>query len=130
MIGGEISRLLSHYWTTNENEALREAQARDWLADLRDFAPETVAEACVDWRRGTNKRPLISDIRNRCHEIRERSRPQEPAYRADAELTKRVNAEWRGKYAEAAAFRESWAKGRGYPNFQEAVKNGALGMKR
>jgi hypothetical protein len=130
MVGAEISRLLSHYWTTNENQGLREAQARDWLNDLRDFSPEIVAEACGNWRRSENRRPLIADILQRCIEIRERGKPQGPVYVADAEQTKRTRQEWRGKFAEAAAYRENWARQRGHKDFQTAVASGALGQKR
>jgi hypothetical protein len=128
-VGAEILRLLSHYWSTNENEALREAQARDWLADLKDFSPEIVAEACGNWRRGETKRPMISDIRQRCFEILDRSRPPEPAYRADGDLTARVKAEWCGKFADAARYREVWARSRGYEDFAAAVASGALGRR-
>jgi hypothetical protein len=119
MIGAEISRLLSHYWTTNEDQKLREAQARDWLTDLRDFPAEIVAEACGNWRRGENRRPMISDIRQRCIEEVERRRPRMlPPPRSKAPEA------YSGEYVEAAAARAAWAKARGLSSFADALAMG------
>ncbi len=70
-IASLIARLLSHFWATGEPESLRREQAHDWLDDLREFAPKTVARACAEWRRGQTRRPMIADIRKLCIEDRE-----------------------------------------------------------
>jgi len=127
-VGAEISRLLSHYWSTSEDQHLREAQAKDWLADLKEFPPEVVAEACGDWRRGETRRPMIADIRTRCFEIRERSKPA-VFVRPDIEKTKAARVEWTGKVAEAAAYRNEWARARGFPDFKTALEKGACGRR-
>ena len=68
-IAGQIARLLVHYWTENMPATMREAQAQDWLSDLREFSPEVVAEACRQWRqRPGGKRPTPGDIRSICQE--------------------------------------------------------------
>ena len=69
-IAGEITRLMSHYWTANEDTRLRAALANDWLEDLRGFPAHVVANACVEWRRGQTRRPTIADIRKLCLEQR------------------------------------------------------------
>ena len=129
-VGAEISRLLSHYWSTSEDQHLREAQAKDWLADLKEFPPEVVAEACGDWRRGETKRPMIADIRQRCFDVIERNRPVPAAPRPDTEKMRAARTEWKGKIAEAAAYREAWARGRGYKDFATALQSGACGNRR
>lgn len=48
---------------------MREAQAQDWLADLGEFDPKIVAEACARWRRANpDKRPGPGHIRLFCIE--------------------------------------------------------------
>ncbi len=50
--------------------------AEDWVTDLTEFAPQTVARACAEWRRSQSKRPTIADIRKLCIEDREIYSPQ------------------------------------------------------
>lgn len=40
----------------------------DWLADLRGFSPDTVANACGEWRRSQTRKPTVADIRKLCIE--------------------------------------------------------------
>lgn len=65
-IAGHVSRLMSHFWTANEDPRLRAAQAQDWLEDLAEFHEALVGEACRDWRQSETRRPTIADIRKLC----------------------------------------------------------------
>lgn len=67
-----IAALLTHYWTGDEHERLRQQQLHDWLEDLVEFTPELVGEACKEYRRGPDhkRRPLPGDIRMICIRIR------------------------------------------------------------
>lgn len=65
-IAGHISRLMSHYWTANEDPRLRKAQAEDWLEDLAEFHEGIVGEACRDWRQEQTRRPTPADVRQLC----------------------------------------------------------------
>ena len=101
-IAGLIGRLLVHYWTENMPASMREAQALDWLEDLREFGPELVSEACLAWRRQPGgKRPTPGDIRALCIRERQERGPAIQALPASA-------AEARDQYARSVGF-ESWA---------------------
>lgn len=65
-----VATLLSHYWTANENPALRKAQAADWLKDLSEFEAVIVEKACDTWRQQNAKRPTPNNIRHLCNEIK------------------------------------------------------------
>ncbi len=65
-IANLIGRLLVLYWTENMSATMREAQALDWLEDLREFDVETVMSACKAWRRAKKFRPTIAEIRALC----------------------------------------------------------------
>lgn len=80
--------------------SVREAQALDWLADLREFGPDTVSRACGEWRRTQSKRPTIADIRRLCIEDRQIRRP-------DPEQAVLEGPNWREAYAKSAGF-SSW----------------------
>jgi len=119
-----ISRLLAHYWTTQEPEALRRSIAEDWLDDLAEFGAAVVAIACREWRRTSSRRPTPADIRLLCiAEARDRAEraaltdehsrrwphwlaelwgpePDGPQRRAEAIRTGRVNAALRQEAAE------------------------------
>ena len=62
-ISGLIARLLSHYWTADDDPALRRTQAEDWLEDLAEFEVDDVRGACAEWRRSQTRRPVPADIR-------------------------------------------------------------------
>jgi hypothetical protein len=79
-------RLLSHYWTTGEDEALRRLQADDWLEDLEEFDASIVTDACKFWRRSEKRRPTPADIRKLCIEMSPRRRPTSPPPRISAEV--------------------------------------------
>ena len=70
-----ITVLLSHFWTADEDEALRKGQLRDWLDDLGHFPASVVAVACQDWRQTQTRRPMIADILRLCGEIKPLNRP-------------------------------------------------------
>lgn len=53
---------------------MREAQALDWLDDLREFGAEIVSVACMEWRRSQTKRPTPAEIRRLCIEEQNRQR--------------------------------------------------------
>lgn len=64
-----VSRLLSHFWTGADTASARQAQIEDWIADLIEFGPAIVNEACTQWRRQPGgRRPTPGDIRVRCIE--------------------------------------------------------------
>ena len=65
-IASLISRLMNHYWTTNDPPEIRRVQAEDWIADLIEFGPALVESACTEWRRTQARRPTIAEIRRLC----------------------------------------------------------------
>ena len=67
-----VTKLLSHYWTSEEHAAARQAQVEDWIDDLVEFGSGVVQEACAEWRRSETRRPLPADIRKLCAEERDR----------------------------------------------------------
>lgn len=90
-----MSRLLSHYWTADDEPAARQAQIEDWIEDLVEFGPDIAAAACGEWRRRPGgKRPTPGDIRALCREFRPVS--SEPMIEGpDDELTaRRMADEW------------------------------------
>jgi hypothetical protein len=103
--------------------SMREAQARDWLEDLREFGPGIVAEACLRWRRQPGgRRPTPGDIRTFCIEERNsRPAPDQDALPAP-DWQKRV-AE-KNRYAHTMAQQEgrdrieAWAQSRGYDSVE------------
>lgn len=68
LIASLVAKLLGHYWTADEPARLRQAQIEDWVEDLNDFDPGVVEQACRDWRRGSDRRPVPSEIRRMCIE--------------------------------------------------------------
>lgn len=62
-ISALIARLLNHYWTADDDPAMRRAQAEDWIEDLVEFDVGDVQNACVEWRRSQHRRPTPADIR-------------------------------------------------------------------
>lgn len=61
--------MMSHFWTADDPIESRREQIIDWIEDLVEFGPATVAEACGQWRRTGSRRPLPSDIRRFCIEL-------------------------------------------------------------
>jgi hypothetical protein len=76
-IAALVTRLLSHYWTADDHEAVRKAQVIDWLHDMRNFSVEVFAEACSRWRIAETRRPSIADMHKLCVEVRELRREPE-----------------------------------------------------
>lgn len=72
LIAEAITTLLSHYGSSDQHQALRDAQAIDWLEDLAEFAAHHVREACKRYRQSPEcrRRPLPFDIRSTCLELR------------------------------------------------------------
>lgn len=73
-----VPRLLSHYWTADDAEQMREQQVYDWLRDLSAFPLDIVAQAIDERRREPgSRRPTPGDVYARCivlhNEARERS---------------------------------------------------------
>jgi hypothetical protein len=66
-----VTKLLGHYWTSQEHAAARQAQIEDWIDDLAEFGPSVVETACTEWRRAEHRRPLPSEIRKLCAEERD-----------------------------------------------------------
>jgi hypothetical protein len=58
-----VTRLLSHFWTADDDASSRQAQIEDWLEDTDEFSPEAIEDACRKWRRSSNRRPTPHDIR-------------------------------------------------------------------
>lgn len=63
---------MTHYWSSTEPAAVRQAQLNDWLEDLEEFPAVLVGEACREYRRGADRgrRPMPGDIRMICIRIR------------------------------------------------------------
>lgn len=62
---------MSHYWTADDPIEARREQVRDWIEDLVEFGPATVADACREWRRTQSRRPTPADIRRLCVDSRQ-----------------------------------------------------------
>lgn len=106
-IASLIGRLLVHYWTENMPASMREAQAQDWLEDLREFGPGVVSAACTEWRQKPGgKRPTPGDIRVLCIE-RQRFAKAFPA------LPARDTTE-----EDARRLADKWAQGHGYSDIE------------
>jgi hypothetical protein len=62
-IAAIVAALLYHYWTADDEPAMRRVQIADWVEDLEEFTLVSVELACREWRRNQNRRPTIADIR-------------------------------------------------------------------
>lgn len=70
-VAGVIARLLLHYYSPGDlSEAARKAMAQDWVEDLAEFGAAVVADACQEWRRSQHRRPVPSELRKLCSEMR------------------------------------------------------------
>jgi hypothetical protein len=58
-----VAVLLSHYWTANDDPAIRHLQAADWLHDLEEFPLGAIEIALGTWRLNQTRRPTPADIR-------------------------------------------------------------------
>ena len=65
-IAALIGRLLIHFWSPDDAEPIRRAQAEDWIADLYEFEIADIVAATTEWRRTSSRRPTIADIRLLC----------------------------------------------------------------
>ena len=135
LILGWISTLLSHYWTANEDAALREAQLGDWLDDLGSFPANVVVEAVAEWRRGQNRRPTPADIRALCKEMKPpqiaSSAPQLTDERP-AERNRRIyeyETDRKREYAEATIARNQWAQDLGWVDYRDWMAAGFDGRR-
>lgn len=54
---------MSHYWTSDDHPAIRQAQIEDWITDLIEFPIGVVEIVCQDWRRTQTRRPTPADLR-------------------------------------------------------------------
>jgi hypothetical protein len=61
-----VAKLMSHYWTADDPEPIRRAQAEDWIADLVEFDLADIVAAITVWRRDSTHRPTIAHIRQLC----------------------------------------------------------------
>jgi hypothetical protein len=123
-----IARLLVHYWTENMPASMREAQAQDWLDDLREFGAEVVAEACRRWRRQPGgRRPTPGDIRALCIEEQEtygiglRALPTPDARAAHDAARAREEAR---RAEEARATLDDWARRNGHQDWDAYLDAG------
>lgn len=73
-IAERVVILLSHFWLTSEDQAMRKAQLADWLDALKPFTAIIVADACRHWVRSESKRPAPADIVRLCREVQ----PEKP----------------------------------------------------
>jgi hypothetical protein len=73
LIAEAITTLLSHYGSSDQHQALRDAQALDWLEDVGEFAAQHVREACKRYRQSPEcrRRPMPFDIRSICIDLRD-----------------------------------------------------------
>jgi hypothetical protein len=113
-IASLISRLMSHYWTADDHPEIRRAQAEDWIADLIEFSPAVVEEACAEWRRNQTNRPTIADIRKLCFASvwEERERPCLPPPQSNLD---------------AQRIADEWAIKRGYMSIEHFQHNSFVG---
>ena len=130
-----ISTLLSHYWTANEDAALREAQLSDWLDDLGEFPAAVVKEAIAEWRRGQTKRPTPADIRSICKEmkpLRLASAAPQITDEQPAERNRRVQDyedQRKRQWREAAIARDQWAQELGWVDYRDWMAAGFDGRR-
>ena len=81
LIAEQIWRLMTHYWTTDDHPAVRQAQVEDWLEDMAEFDPEIVRQACAEWRQTQTRRPTPAELRTIAAQIWRRQNPEpEPVY--------------------------------------------------
>lgn len=131
-IGQLITTLLSHYWTGDEDAALRELQIGDWLDDLGRFPVRVVSDACAEWRRTQTKRPTIANIFGLCREVVPREKPialegATSSHSSPDEL-RHASDQRRLQWIEAEQAREKWARECGCTNFAEAMRIGLVAV--
>lgn len=70
-VAGRVVSLLSHYFVSQQDEALASAVAEDWCSMLEDYPAWAIANACRWWMGRENPRkhckPLPGDIQDRAH---------------------------------------------------------------
>lgn len=125
-----ITTLLSHYWTGDEDSALRELQIGDWLDDLGRFPVAVVSDACAEWRRTQTKRPTIANIFGLCREVVPREKPisiegATSSHSSPDEL-RRASDQRRLQWIEAEEARNKWARECGCTDFAEAMQIGLV----
>lgn len=76
-IAALIGSLLLHYRQDDMSQAAQNAVAKDWMADLREFGPRIVEEACTEYRRTQKFRPTPAEIRKLCIEAQNSQRERD-----------------------------------------------------
>lgn len=123
-VAGLIARLLLHYWTPQDlPDGARASMAQDWLDDLREFGPESVAEACGEWRRTQNRRPTPSDIRRLAIEAQRNRRADDeplalPSPEVLAARAERARMRDREMQLGGRAIVTEWARERGFDSIE------------
>lgn len=127
-IASLIARLLLHFWSPQDlPEGARKAMAEDWLADLREFGPDIVAEACSRWRRSETRRPAIANIRQFCIEEQRERRPASLALPNPGRIERQNEARderYRRLALEGREVTDRWARTKGYRDFDEYLDSG------
>lgn len=116
LIAERVTTLLSHYWTTDEDARIRQAQIADWIDDLSRFSASLVADACKRWRMTDRRKPTPADIVGFCLEAQNDTAHADDArnrYKTTstaAEL-REYESERNQKYVEAAEWRRAYLAG-------------------
>ncbi len=133
-VAGIVAGLLLHYYSPGDlSEAARQAMARDWVEDLREFGPAIAADACREWRRTQERRPTPADIRKLAIDF-QRMRHQSAAHQqlpsgVARDLAERRDEDRRmqaARYEDARRVREAMAAELGYPSFSYMLSIGLV----
>lgn len=118
-----ITIMLSHYWTGDDDPAVREAQLADWMDSLCKFPASIVTDACMEWMQTETKRPTIAAIFGLC-------RISTPAEKDRLKLPRpttqyrEYESERNRLWADAHDARQAWAEDHGFKNFSEVMQFG------
>lgn len=113
-----ISRLLAHYWTADDHEAIRAAQVSDWLTDMQTFGVEVFAEAASRWRIAETRRPTIADMHKLCEVVAELRRPPKTYLPGNARFPSKADRD----YLRAKIRTDAPERGPGYSTLTDDEK--------
>lgn len=119
-----VTRLLAHYPIGDVGPEARQLEIEDWIADLLEFGPELVDDACNGYRRGPDyrRRPLSGDIRKLCIDLQAESTELQPPTQ-DLRQQREERLERRKRHDEDMAregreIANRWAQQRGHQTLE------------